>query len=48
MLPKYVFIETVHSPNAYSSEQINRAMLIAGVINRGRLLLLEKPANLDA
>jgi hypothetical protein len=46
--PSYVYIETVHSPASYSSAQLDVAMTLAGALNRGRLLLLEKPELLDA
>jgi hypothetical protein len=45
--PQYVYIETVHSPASYSDRQLDVAMTLAGALNRGRLLLLEKPERMD-
>jgi hypothetical protein len=44
--PPYVFLETVHSPASYSREQLDVAMTLAGVLGRGKLLLLERPERL--
>jgi hypothetical protein len=44
--PPYVFLETVHSPASYSPGQLDVAMTLAGVMGRGKLLLLERPERL--
>jgi hypothetical protein len=43
MLIPGVHIETLHSPLEYSPKQLDLACKIAGLLGRGRLLLLEPP-----
>jgi hypothetical protein len=38
-----VHIETLHSPQTYAPEQLAVARKVAGLLNRGRFLLLERP-----
>ncbi|WP_156028227.1 hypothetical protein [Candidatus Solirubrobacter pratensis] len=38
-----VHVETLHSPQAYTPQQLDLACRLAGVLARGRLLLLEPP-----
>jgi Rad3-related DNA helicase len=38
-----VHIETLHNPAAYAPEQLEVACTVAGLLNRGRFLLLERP-----
>jgi hypothetical protein len=38
-----VHVETLHSPQAYTAQQLDLACKVAGVLARGRLLLLEPP-----
>jgi hypothetical protein len=38
-----VHIETLHHPQAYTAAQLDLACRIAGLLGRGRLLLLEPP-----
>ncbi len=38
-----IHIETLQSPQAYTSEQIDLACKVAGLLGRGRLLLVEPP-----
>jgi hypothetical protein len=38
-----VHVETLHSPQAYTPQQLDLACRLAGVLARGRLLLLESP-----
>jgi hypothetical protein len=38
-----IHIETLHSPQAYTSKQLDLACKVAGLLGRGRLLLVEPP-----
>jgi hypothetical protein len=38
-----IHIETLHSPQAYTPQQLDLACRLAGVLARGRLVLLEPP-----
>ena len=38
-----VRIETIHEPNRYTHGQIERARVIAQLLGRGKLVLLESP-----
>jgi hypothetical protein len=38
-----VHVETLHSPQAYTRQQLDLACRVAGMLARGRLLLLEPP-----
>jgi hypothetical protein len=38
-----VHIETLHSPQAYTAKQLDLAAKVAGLLARGRLLLVESP-----
>jgi hypothetical protein len=42
-----IHIETLHSPQAYSPKQLDLACKVAGMLARGRLLLLEAPRRPD-
>ena len=42
-----VHIETLHDPRSYSSEQIERACRIASLLSRGKLVLVERPLDVD-
>jgi hypothetical protein len=42
------FIEMVHSPAVYSDRQIEQAVVLAALLDRGKLLLLEPPELIDA
>ena len=37
-------IETLHDPRHYTPAQIERATLVARMLNRGKLVLVEPPA----
>ena len=37
-------IETLHDPRHYTPAQIERATLVARMLNRGKLVLVEAPA----
>ena len=41
-----VHIETLQDPRRYTSDQIERACLIASLLGRGRLVLVEPPKQL--
>jgi hypothetical protein len=38
-----IHIETLHSPQAYTPKQLDLACKVAGLLGRGRLLLVEPP-----
>jgi hypothetical protein len=38
-----IHIETLHSPQAYTPKQLDLACKVAGLLARGRLLLVEPP-----
>jgi hypothetical protein len=38
-----VHIETLHLPQAYTAQQLDLACKVAGLLARGRLVLLESP-----
>lgn len=38
-----VHIETLHSPQAYTRQQLDRAAQIAGLLDRGKLVLTTPP-----
>jgi hypothetical protein len=38
-----IHIETLHAPQAYTPQQLDLACRVAGLLARGRLLLLELP-----
>jgi hypothetical protein len=38
-----VHIETLHSPQSYTPQQLDLACKLAGLLGRGRLLLVESP-----
>jgi hypothetical protein len=38
-----IHIETLHAPQAYTPTQLDLACKVAGLLARGRLLLLEPP-----
>lgn len=38
-----VHIETMHNPVMYTYAQIEKACAIAGLLNRGKLVLVEPP-----
>jgi hypothetical protein len=38
-----VHVETLHCPQAYTPQQLDKACAVAGLLNRGRFLLLEQP-----
>ena len=38
-----VHVETLHDPARYTFAQIERACTIAQILNRGKLVLLERP-----
>lgn len=38
-----VHIETLQSPRLYTAQQLDRACLVAGWLNRGKFVLLEPP-----
>jgi hypothetical protein len=40
-----VIIEVISPPNAYTTEQLDRACSVAYRLNRGKLLLVEAPQN---
>jgi hypothetical protein len=39
-----VHIETLHHPARYTHAQLERACCLATVLNRGKLVLVEQPA----
>ena len=42
-----VHIETLHNPTRYSYKQIERACTLAALLNRGKLVLVEPPAEVS-
>lgn len=39
-------IETLHNPQLYTSQQVDRALIVARALNRGRLVLAERPGRM--
>jgi hypothetical protein len=42
-----IHIETLQAPQAYTSQQLDLACKLAGLLGRGRLLLVEPPRRTD-
>jgi hypothetical protein len=43
MLVPGVHLETLEDPSTYAPAQLERACLIAAMLNRGKFILLERP-----
>jgi hypothetical protein len=41
-----IHIETLHNPQLYTSQQVDRALVVARALNRGRLVLAERPGRM--
>jgi hypothetical protein len=41
--PQPVHVETIHAPERYTHDQIERACTVAQLLGRGKLVLLEAP-----
>ena len=39
-------IETLNNPQLYTSQQVDRAVIVARALNRGRLVLAERPGRM--
>jgi hypothetical protein len=45
MHPSDVHLETAYNPVRYTYAQIEKALTVARALNRGKLVLLERPTN---